>query len=107
MKIEARDLVVRYPGAPRPALDGISMTVPNGCLYAVLGPNGSGKSTLMRSLMGVLEPASGGTYIDDREVGTWNRRELARAVGAVAQSETLSFTLTVREMVAMWRYPQN
>ena len=39
MRFEARDLVVRYPGAQRPALDGISMTVPDGCLYAVLGPN--------------------------------------------------------------------
>ena len=105
MRFEARNLVVRYPGAQRPALDGISMTVPDGCLYAVLGPNGSGKSTLMRSMMGVIEPTSGGTYIDGREVGTWDRRERARAVGAVAQSETLSFPLTVREMVAMGRYP--
>lgn len=105
MRFEARELVVRYPGAVRPALDGISMTVPDGCLYAVLGPNGSGKSTLMRSIMGVITPHSGGTYIDGREVGTWNRRELARAVGAVAQSETVSFPLTVRGMVAMGRYP--
>ena len=105
MRFEVRDLLVRYPGARRPALDSISMTVPDGCLYAVLGPNGSGKSTLMRSIMGVIEPNSGNTYIDDREVGTWDRRELARAVGAVAQSEILSFPLTVREMVAMGRYP--
>ncbi len=105
MRFEARNLLVRYPGAQRPALDGISMTVPDGCLYAVLGPNGSGKSTLMRSMMGVIEPTSGGIYIDDRKVGTWDRREFARAVGAVAQAETLSFPLTVREMVAMGRYP--
>ena len=97
MRFEVRDLVVRYPGAQRPALYGVSMTVPDGCFYAVLGPNGSGKSTLMRSMMGVLEPTSGGTYIDDREVGTWNRRELARAVGAVAQSEALWFPYGPRD----------
>ncbi len=105
MKFESRDLVVRYPGASQPALNGISMEVGGGCLYAVLGPNGSGKSTLMRSLMGVITADSGGAYIDDREVHAWDRRELARAVGAVAQSETVSFPLTVREMVAMGRYP--
>lgn len=105
MRFETRNLVVRYPGAQRPALDDISMTVPDGCLYAVLGPNGSGKSTLMRSMMGAIEPTSGGTFIDDCEVGSWDRRDLARAVGAVAQAETLSFPLTVREMVAMGRYP--
>jgi ABC-type cobalamin/Fe3+-siderophores transport system ATPase subunit len=87
MRFEVRDLVVRYPGAIRPALDGISMTVPDGCFYAVLGPNGSGKSTLVRSMMGVIHPAAGTTSIDEREVSTWDRRELARAVGAVSQGE--------------------
>lgn len=105
MRFATRDLVVRYPGGGRPAVDRVSMDVPDGSLYAVLGPNGSGKSTLMRALLGVL-PASGGeALVDDRPVSAWSRRELARAVGVVPQAETLAFPLTVREMVAMGRYP--
>ena len=34
----------------------------------------------------------------------WNRRELARSVGAVSQSEPLPFPMTVRELVSMGRY---
>ena len=105
MRLDVKDLVVRYPGQGRPALDGVTMTVPAGTLYAVLGPNGSGKSTLMRALMGVTPADRGAALIDGRDVTSWSRRDLARAVGAVSQSETIAFPLTVREMVAMGRYP--
>ncbi|HKJ03537.1 MAG TPA: ABC transporter ATP-binding protein [Longimicrobiales bacterium] len=105
MKFSAQDLTVRYPGGGGPALDGVSMDVPPGCLYAVLGPNGSGKSTLMKVLLGVLAPASGAALVDERPAGAWSRRELARAVGVVPQAETIAFPLKVREMVAMGRYP--
>ena len=96
---------MRYPGAARPALDGVSMEVPDGSLYAVLGPNGSGKSTLMKALLGVLRPGGGRARPRRAGRGAWARRELARAVGVVPQAETIAFPLTVRELVAMGRYP--
>lgn len=105
MRLETRDLVVRYAGAPRPALDGVSMSVPSGALYAVLGPNGSGKSTLMKALLGVCPTAGGVALIDGRPVSRWGRRELARSVGAVAQSESVAFPIRTRDLVAMGRYP--
>lgn len=105
MRFTARDLVVRYPRSPRPALDRVSMDVPDGSLYAVLGPNGSGKSTLMKALLGVLPASEGTALVDGRSASAWSRRELARAVGVVPQAETIAFPLTVREMVAMGRYP--
>jgi iron complex transport system ATP-binding protein len=81
------------------------MDVPDGTLYAVLGPNGSGKSTLMKAILGVLRPARGHVRLDGREAAAWSRRDLARAVGVVPQAETIAFPLTVRELVAMGRYP--
>ena len=105
MRLEAEGLTVRYPGQPVPALADVSMTVEGGTIYAVLGPNGSGKSTLMKALLGVRPAERGRALVGGRESGAWSRRELARAVGVVAQSETVSFPLTVREMVAMGRYP--
>lgn len=105
MRIEARDLSVRYPGAALPALDAVTFQVPPGTLFAVLGPNGSGKSTLMKALLGVLPSAAGVVEVDGRPVSTWSRRGLAQVVGVVAQSETIAFPLKVREMVAMGRYP--
>jgi iron complex transport system ATP-binding protein len=105
MKIEAERLVVRYPGRAAAALDGVSLFVPAGSLYSVLGPNGSGKSTLMRALLGVTRPESGKSILDGRDSTQWCRSELAKAVGAVAQAESIAFPLTVTEMVGMGRYP--
>ena len=105
MSFRATDLSVRYAGADQRALDHVTLEVPRGCLYAVLGPNGSGKSTLMRAFLGLLPAESGSVELHGRPVGEWRRRELARTVGAVSQSESIAFPITVRELVAMGRYP--
>ncbi len=105
MIIEALDLAVKYGGAEARALDGVSMRVPEGAFYAVMGPNGSGKSTLMKALMGIVRPASGSVRIGGKETRAWTRKALAKAVGAVAQTEHLAFPLTVRDFVGMGRYP--
>jgi iron complex transport system ATP-binding protein len=101
----ARGLAFRYPGASRPALDGVSVDIPAGSCTAVLGPNGSGKSTLLRVLLGILTPAEGSAELDERALGEWGREEIARAVGVVPQGEEPAFPMTVREMVGMGRYP--
>jgi iron complex transport system ATP-binding protein len=105
LRLEADRIVVRYAGLDSAALDGVSVDVASGTFYAVLGPNGSGKSTLMRALFGVCPLAGGGVRLDGRSADAWNRRELARSVGAVAQSEAIAFPLSTRELVSMGRYP--
>ena len=105
MRFRAEHLTIQYAGADKPALDGVTLTVAEGCLTAVLGPNGSGKSTLLRALLGVVVPSDGAATLEGRDARGWDRRELARAVGVVPQSETVAFPITVREMVAMGRFP--
>jgi iron complex transport system ATP-binding protein len=105
VRIQAEGVVVRYPGLAAPALDGVSLDAGPGALHAVLGPNGSGKSTLVRALLGLTELEAGRVTLDGRTAAEWDRRERARAVGVVSQSETISFPLTTRELVAMGRYP--
>ena len=95
----------RYAGAGRPALDAVSINVPAGSCTAVIGPNGSGKSTLLRILLGTLTPNVGTASSGGRPVAEWSRPELARAVGVVPQGEEATFPITVRELVAMGRYP--
>jgi iron complex transport system ATP-binding protein len=105
MRLAAEELSVRYPGASALALDRVTLAIPPGAFTAVLGPNGSGKSTLLRALLGVVAPTSGRATVDGVEARAWDRRELARVVGVVPQNETIAFPITVREMVAMGRYP--
>ena len=105
MRFETTDLVIKYPGQNRPALNGVNMSAPSGNFYAVLGPNGSGKSTLMKGLLGIAKADQGRALIAERNVSDWDRKALARVIGVVSQSETVSFPITVREMVGMGRYP--
>ncbi len=57
MQIEARDLGHRYGGLA--VLDGLSFSVAEGRVLAVIGPSGCGKSTLLRILGGLLAPGTG------------------------------------------------
>jgi len=56
--LDVRDLHVAYAGAVH-ALKGVSLSVGEGEVLAVLGANGAGKSTLLRVLHGLLQPTSG------------------------------------------------
>ena len=105
MSWRCEGLVFRYPGADRPAVDGISLDVGAGACTAVLGPNGSGKSTLLRLLLGVLTPERGLAWFAGRTLAEWPRSAIAREIGVVPQGEELAFPITVRELVAMGRYP--
>lgn len=55
--IAIRDLRKVYSG--RPAVDGLTLTVPRGCFFGFLGPNGAGKSTTIRMLTSLIAPTSG------------------------------------------------
>ena len=55
--IKIHDLVKTYSGFH--AVDGLSVTVPQGCFFGFLGPNGAGKTTTIKMLMGLAKPDSG------------------------------------------------
>jgi len=57
--LEARELSFRYPGRPRPALEGVNLRVERGDRVLIQGPSGRGKSTLLAILSGLRAPESG------------------------------------------------
>ena len=110
--VELDSVTVRYGAASAatshraaPALDGVSLVVKAGQVAALLGPNGAGKSTLLRVAAGLLTPATGTVRIAGRDVHTLERRQTAREVAFVPQSEAPAAGFTVREVVAMGRAP--
>ena len=58
------DVGYRYPGASRPALEGLSFVIPKHASVGVIGPTGSGKSTLVDLLLGLYCPTTGEILID-------------------------------------------
>ncbi|MDB4875972.1 MAG: btuC [Gemmatimonadetes bacterium] len=101
---ELRDLTFRHRGTGHSAVDGVTLDIPIGRMTALLGPNGAGKSTLLQLMLGTLSPDSGTVSFEQRPLGAWSRKDLARAIGVVPQGETEPL-FTVQEVVAMGRYP--
>src|SRR5262245_29987681 len=55
----AEAIVKRFAEAPKPALDGVSITVAPGKMTGLVGPDGAGKTTLIRILAGLIDPDAG------------------------------------------------
>jgi len=94
--VEARGLTVRYPGAARPTLDGLSFRIEAGELVAVVGPVGCGKTTLARALgrMVVVDP--GQLFFDGIDITRLALEDLRRQVALVPQ-EGFLFTASLAD----------
>lgn len=62
--LETRQVIKRY--ANHTALDGVSITVPEGQVFGLLGPNGAGKTTLIRIINRITAPDAGEVWFDGR-----------------------------------------
>lgn len=100
----ARDLVFQFAGASTAAIREVRLDVRPGELVGIVGPNGSGKTTLLRLLLGTLAPDQGTVTAFGRPAHRWKRRDLARRVGVVTQSEEPAFPVRVRQAVTLGRY---
>lgn len=65
--LECRGLTKRYGSLP--ALDGVTISLPEGRIVGLLGPNGSGKTTLIKLAAGLLTPSGGEIRICGAPVG--------------------------------------
>ncbi len=86
-------------------LDDINFEVESGLFYAILGKNGSGKTTLLHCLNGILSPDCGSVEIEEQNIATMSRREVARQVSLVPQEHLDVFPFTVLDVVVMGRAP--
>jgi putative ABC transport system ATP-binding protein len=94
-----------YLGEPVHALDGVSLSLPEGSFTAVMGPSGSGKSTLM-NMIGCLDtPDEGTVTVNDQNVGALSDSKRARLrgneLGFIFQQFNLLPRLTAAENVTL------
>jgi iron complex transport system ATP-binding protein len=83
----------------------VSLALRAGEALALVGPNAAGKSTLVRALGGLLRATGGEVRLLDRPLAAWSRDALARQVALVAPEETGATAISVRDRVALGRYP--
>jgi branched-chain amino acid transport system ATP-binding protein len=89
------------------ALQGVSISVADGSMTAVLGANGAGKTTLVRTISGLTRPRSGSIRLDGRDITRLAPDEIARlGVAHVPQGQGVLAELTVDENLrlgGLWR----
>ena len=73
--LESKELTKKF-GA-KTAVDGVTVAMEPGHIYAMLGPNGSGKTTWMKMAAGLIKPTSGEVKFAGRPVGIESRKEVA------------------------------
>jgi ABC-2 type transport system ATP-binding protein len=92
--VVARNLVKLF-GTTR-AVDGVSLSVPEGTIYGILGPNGAGKTTCLRMLLGIIDPSSG-----ERELlGRTSPLDAAHEVGYLPEERGLYPAMTCADAIA-------
>ncbi len=80
------------------ALDGVSLEVPEGALFAVIGPNGAGKTSLFNCISGVYRPSAGAVSLDGRDLRPLRPHTIAGlGVARMFQNTALFENMTVLE----------
>ena len=101
--LEVRNLAVRYGGIQ--ALHDLSLTVPEGSIVTLVGANGAGKSTTLRTISGLVPPASGSIRFSGEEIAGWPaHRIVAAGLAHVPEGRLVFPDLSVRENLMMGAY---
>lgn len=98
--IETEDLTKVYGKAIK-ALDGVSLSIPEGDFFGLLGPNGAGKTTLIRILTTLIKPTGGKARIVGHDV-VREKEEVRKSIGVVPQAMTSDLDLTGLETMDIY-----
>lgn len=100
--IRLEGVTYSYPGASRPALDGLDLHIAAGTSVAIVGENGAGKSTLVKLLHGLYSPSHGRVLVDGVPVTELPRDQWFASSAALFQ-DFEHFEFTARESVGVGR----
>ena len=98
--IDVEDIVMQFGGFR--AVDGASLTIPEGSITGLVGPNGAGKTTLFNVIAGNLAPASGRVLMAGEDItGLPPHALFAKGLLRTFQIAHEFSTMTVRENLMM------
>ena len=94
-------------GAVR-SLQGVSLSVEEGGIVALLGANGAGKSTTLKAISGMVKPASGSIEFDGKKLIGMSPNEIVRhGIAHVPEGRKIFKDLTVAENLKMGAYSRS
>ena len=104
--LELQDVQASY-GAIK-ALHGVSISVEEGSIVAVLGANGAGKSTTLKAISGAVKPTAGTIVFDGKELNGLTPNQIVKlGIAQVPEGRKIFKDLTVTENLRMGAYSRN
>jgi ABC-type multidrug transport system fused ATPase/permease subunit len=79
------EVTFRYPGASKPAIEDVTVTIPRRSFVAFVGATGAGKTTLVDIILGLLEPDEGTLTVDNNPIEGPSIRRWQNNLGYVPQ----------------------
>jgi len=98
--IQLDALTKTFPGVPAPAVDRLTLDIPDGTTCVLIGPSGCGKTTTMRMINRLIEPTSGRIVLDGEDVTKIDAVQLRRRIGYVIQQIGLFPHMTIATNIA-------
>ncbi len=98
--IRLEELTKRFPAQDEPAVEELSMEIPEGKIVVFVGPSGCGKTTTMKMINRLIEPSSGVIFLEGENVTETNPDELRRRMGYVIQQLGLFPHMTIAGNIA-------
>jgi len=95
------DVVKTYPGSDTPAVNHLTISIPEGETCAIIGPSGCGKTTAMKMVNRLIEPTRGAIFVNGRNVLKQDTIELRRNIGYVIQQIGLFPHFTIKNNIAL------
>lgn len=96
--VEFQEVSFSYPGAEKPAIEGITFTAGPGEVTAIIGGTGAGKSTLISLIPRFYDAAEGRVLVDGTDVREMTQEALRAKIGFVPQKAVL-FSGTIRDNI--------
>lgn len=111
-KIEIENVSFTYPNKMIPALDGVSLSIPQGSTVAVVGSSGAGKTTLVDVILGVLSPQQGAVTISNLSplvaISKWSGalsyvpQDVSIANGTITENVALGYPASAIREEEIW-----
>lgn len=86
-------------------IDALDLQLPPGKISVLIGSNGCGKSTLLRSLARLLKPQQGSVILNGTDIQRRATAAVARELSILPQAPSAPEGISVRQLVALGRYP--
>lgn len=84
-------------------LNNINLEIKQGDIVSILGPNGVGKTTFLKCLLSFEKWDKGNTLIDEKDISSYNQKQLFQNISYVPQAKVTTFSYTVFETVLLGR----